>query len=497
MEEKRRRYHFSPQERSGDFFGFRGGQLVVGGSGLALATGVFQLASELRMFLLGLGLLAVSIVVTFGRWRHRGLDQWVPLLTSWAWRRLSGGHRWRSRAAAAGGDARGGARELSLPPQLRGVKILESAPLEGGRRFGVIKDGATGTYLAVLQARGGDFPMADRIEQERLLGLWGQLMTGIGRAGAPIRAVQWIEGTYPDAAETVGGDLRERIVLPPESPQVQSYLAVIDDAAPSTLLHEVYLVVQLDDKRARKAIKQRGGGDAGACSVLDEQLRYIAGEVTNLGVEVQGVLPARLVAKLFRDAADPKGRGERDRRGVLQAASAGVEPNGYGPHATEEHWGHYVTDSGVHATWWISEWPLSDVGPNFLAPLALNVAVRRRIAVIQKPVDPDKAARELSRRQLEHETNRRLRGRYGFGSGARSQREERDLQRRDEQLSNGAMEYRYSGYITATADSLDQLEADASRIDQAAHRAHLELMRLYGEQATGWQTTLPLCRGLR
>ena len=56
---------------------------------------------------------------------------------------------------------------------------------------------------------------------------------------------------------------------------------------------------------------------------------------------------------------------------------------------------------------------------------------------------------------------------------------------------------RFAGYVTVSGRDPDELrQATADTLQQAA-RAHLELHRLYGEQAEAFTFTLPLARGLR
>ena len=44
-------------------------------------------------------------------------------------------------------------------------------------------------------------------------------------------------------------------------------------------------------------------------------------------------------------------------------------------------WSTYRTDSAIHASYWISGWPRSDVGPAFLTPLLMQTSALRTVAV--------------------------------------------------------------------------------------------------------------------
>jgi len=67
---------------------------------------------------------------------------------------------------------------------------------------------------------------------------------------------------------------------------------------------------------------------------------------------------------------------------------------------------------------------------------------------------------------------------------------------REGELADGHGEYRFSGYVTVTAADLSELTSACAEVEQSAQQAHLDLRRLYGQQAEGFTWTLPLARGL-
>ena len=87
--------------------------------------------------------------------------------------------------------------------------------------------------------------------------------------------------------------------------------------------------------------------------------------------------------------------------------------------------------------------------------------------------------------------------RHGFLQKARQRRRHQHILDRARELSDGHALVRFSGYVTVTAGSREELEASCAEVVQAAQHSHLELRRLYGEQARSVTYTLPgLCRGL-
>ena len=90
-----------------------------------------------------------------------------------------------------------------------------------------------------------------------------------------------------------------------------------------------------------------------------------------------------------------------------------------------------------------------------------------------------------------------LRHRFRRRTTRRHEVEASDVDRREAELVAGHGLYRMIGYLTTTADTLEQLEAASGEIEALAQRCQLELARLSGEhdQAFG-VAALPLARGL-
>lgn len=167
-----------------------------------------------------------------------------------------------------------------------------------------------------------------------------------------------------------------------------------------------------------------------------------------------------------------------------------------GPLAAEEEWSTHRTDSAVHASYWISTWPRSEVGVAFLAPLLLQTTVLRTMAVTIEPVPFRTAARKAEAAQTSEEAEEIQRARQGFTTTARARRRQEAVARREDELSSGHAETRFAGYLTVSAPNAEGLERSCAEAEHAAHLSRLELQRLYGEQAAGFSFTLPLARGL-
>jgi hypothetical protein len=159
-------------------------------------------------------------------------------------------------------------------------------------------------------------------------------------------------------------------------------------------------------------------------------------------------------------------------------------------------WGCVRTDGTWHTTYWIAEWPRTDVAADFLGPLLLASDVRRSVSVVMEPVGPLRAARRIEQARTADIADAELRRRGGFLATARRRREEDVLVQREGELADGHASFRFSGYVTVSAPEIDTLEEACGRVEQVAAQAGLELRRCYGDQAVAFTCTLPFGRGL-
>ncbi len=113
-----------------------------------------------------------------------------------------------------------------------------------------------------------------------------------------------------------------------------------------------------------------------------------------------------------------------------------------------------------------------------------------------EPVPPSRAARQIAQARTADLADSELRRRGGFLTTARHHREREGVEERDAELAEGHAQLRFSGYVTVSADSRDELAQACGALEQAAGQARLELRLLYGEQDLAFACTLPVGRGL-
>ena len=248
-------YRFGPLERRGVVGALRLGQVAVLATGAAAAVTVFRATPGGGGLLLGLLLVATAAAFAFVPIRGRSTEEWAPVLARWLRMHIDGRSEFRCAqpwsgvvAALDGSEMR---RELDLPDALAGCEIL-SVPVADGRDVGVFSDPALGALTAVLAVRVRAFGLLGEAEQERRLARWGQILAGLARNQSPVRRVGILERTVPsdgDELQRYLVEARDRALVPSD-PAWRSYEALLDGAGDVTQDHELFVALQIDERRA-------------------------------------------------------------------------------------------------------------------------------------------------------------------------------------------------------------------------------------------------------
>lgn len=495
-----RRYRFGPLEQRAVVGPLRIGQVAVVGVAALLALGALYLLRGWIGMGVALGLLGASAAIIYLPVEGRTAEEWAPVVARWLMRSAERKRGFRSAAPAGGAWVSADVEptfSASLPSELSGLRMLE-VPY-GSERVGILHDRTAGTYTSALAVRAGAFGLLDGSEQERKLDAWGSVLASMARDGSPVRRLQWIEQTLPARGDELAAYLqgeRDRTV-PLDSGLVNSYIELVESAAPVTQEHEVLLVLQIEERRSARELRKLGGGVEAGCELLLREAENLAERLSIAEVTVFGLLRPRRYAAAIRDSFDPYGRQARARSGLGDLDRDGVDPALMGPVADEASWGEYRSDSAYHATFWISAWPRTDVGPAFLMPLLMQTTALRTVSVCIEPVSHSTAIRKAEAARTAEVAEEMQRERQGFLTSARIRRRQQAAARREEELADGHAEMRFAGYVRVSARSRAELERTATDVEHAAALSRLELQRLYGEQEAGFTFTLPICRGLR
>ncbi|HVX23107.1 MAG TPA: SCO6880 family protein [Acidimicrobiales bacterium] len=520
------RYRFGPLERRGLVAGWRAGQIASVAVGLVVA--VLVLRSAVDPATVAVAVVTVGAGVAVGCWPIGGRagDEWLPTVVRWGAASAAGRRRWRSPAPSVGhrlGHRLGFGGEAAAPAgrggpgpagPFAGLRILEVTTGAAGGPAAVVHDARSGTYTAVLEVRGHSFALLGAEEKGRRVAGWAAVLSSLARERPVVHRLQWLATTLFDDGRAVEGFVADRATLPPASPARRSYAALLGQVGASTCRHEVHLAVQVRGVRPgrRTATRPapagaRRAGDAAACAVLDREVAAIRRALADADVSVEGVLGPRAVATVLRRSGQPGPAGGAAVEEAGRAIGEGRMPAEPAPArsadlpwpwpvAVEEEWGRLRTDGTWQATYWIAEWPRVEVGPDFLGPLLLG-SVRRTVSVVMQPLSPARAIRQAEQARTADLADAELRRRGGFLATARRSREADLAARREAELADGHAAVRFSGYVTVTAATTEELEEACDATEQAAGQCRLALRRLYGDQGRAFTFTLPLARGLR
>ena len=518
---ERMRYRFGPLERRGLIAGWRGGQ--IGSVATGLVFGVLAVRSHPSVVGVLGALMFAGFGVAMACWPVRGRtgEQWFPLVVRWLVAELRGGHRQHSRAPGLGHlaevdladqrnrqptvrSARPDRRHARQPPGVfDGLQIEPVAVGDhpGAPVAGVVMDARARTATAVLAVQGHSFALLGPVEQDSRIAAWARVLASMAREGSAVHRVQWVESCLPDDGSAVRGHQLTHAELGIETAPGRSYQSLVDQSAPVTRRHRVLLALSIHTAHSSRAIRGSGGGDAGAATVLLREVVALRRHMEEADATVEGILGPRALASVMRETSDPLssvgGMGSDSQLIVdhvpdEKGRSSSLCP---WPMVIESHWDSVHVDATWHATYWIAEWPRIEVTPDFLGPLLFS-PLRRSISLVMEPVSPIRAARQVAQARTADIADRELRRRGGFLVTARQTREKEGAEHRDVELADGHAQYRFSGYVTVTADGPEELRDACGSIEQAAGQTRMELRRLYGEQDVAFACTMPLGRGL-
>ena len=453
MAEATPRYQLGPRSRRGLVAGWRAGQLAVVAAGLVTAVAVMRAVGQ------GLGaLLAFLVVAAFVAFAAlplagRSAEQWTPVVTTHAVRRLR-----------APGQRRGALSELEL----------HEVPAAEGGRLGVVVDRAAGTWTGTMMIGGSGFALGDELERSHRIAAWSRVLAGSARQGGDLHRLQWIARCLPASVDirSVPGERADRGIAG------DSYRSLLERAAPVLWRHEVLVAVSV---RCTARPGRRRGKDA--ARKLSDEMEALEKRCLAAGLEVDGALSPSAMASMIRSTS------------AAALAPQGIADSWPWPLGIDESWSSIRTDATWHAAYWIADWPRTGVGSGFLLPLMLEGGLRRTIAVTMAPVAPLRAVRRAEHDRTSGVADAELRGRHGFAVTARARHEHEATTRRETELAEGHGAFRFSGYLAVTADDEVALAAACARLEQIAAQAQLELHRMYGAQQDGYVCVLPTGRG--
>lgn len=389
-------------------------------------------------------------------------------------------------------------RRADLPGVLAPLEVLEGERLHNAEPLAVVRHRRDGTYTAIAAVRFAGIGLVDSDRREARVAGWGGLLAGLCAEGSPIIRVQVLQRLLPES----GAALRRWHAdhLAEDAPAIAREVndQLLATATQATAQRQTYLAFTLDSKRAQHAIRQAGGGSAGAMVVLGRHLRSLTSMIGVADLQVDHWLTPRGLGEVIRTAYDPhSSRLMAERRVATSGIEPGVDPGAAGPAAAEAHPSYYAHDGAFSTTYWIYEWPRNQTYATVLASLLGEGEHRRSYSMHIEPLAPREAEREVMRERTERDVAVRMREKAGQ---VIPEHERVALERavaQDAERAAGHGLIRFNAYLTVTVTDLGDLEKACAELEADASAARIEIRRMWYGQDMGFAAgSLPLGFGL-
>ena len=382
---------------------------------------------------------------------------------------------------------------LVLPGGLSSLTIHKTA--EG---WCFVVDSEAREAFAVMRCRATAFALLEDEDKAYAVQEWSRVQANLAkRPGVARIAIQDYTVQFP--ASALGEYYSRRVAARNStSPSTEwgdrSYKDLVS-AAGAASSHDILVTLVLDTARARRRIRDAGGGVTGTEQTMRSELEALATGLNTHGVKVEEWLSDRQFAEVFRGAFDPSSPVVIGKR---KDAFKGMDPAQSGPMGMEEHWTHLRTDTGFHQTFWVAGWPRQKVFPGFLHPLVYVGGFRHTITQVLRAVPTDRALKDIRSAQEAHETRRRINAKFDRPTTREQLAEEQEVQQREEEIVAGHGDVRQAAYVTITAATLEELSRCRQELESAAASAFVDVRLLVGQQWAAFIAgALPLGRGLK
>lgn len=476
--------NFPRYERRGLFMGLKWYQLVLVASGVLVASLASAVRGPAGLFTSG-PLWMALILVGLLQYSRIPYPVWVSHAALFFYRLATKETRFLvrpERAALAG--------RLTLPG---GLGNLELRRTTHGEAF--IVDAHGREAIAVLRCSTRSFALLDSDDKAWAVQSWSRVQAGMAQRSSVARiAVQDYTVPYPSSALR---DFYARTVpmkaADGELTWGQRAYEDLIAAAGSAMSHDLLVALVVDMAKARRRIRESGGGMVGTEQVLRLEVEAMTTALGTHSVRVEEWLPEAGILDVVRGAFDPAAAPAIKQAGAPETSSLPA-----GPMAVEEHWTYVRTDSGFHQTFWIAEWPRQKVFPGFLHPLIYVGDFRHTVTEVIRAVPITEALRDIRSAQEAHETRRRINTRFDRLLTREQRAEEEEVAQREDEIVAGHGDVRPAAYVTITAATPEELARHRQELESAAAGAFVELRLLAGQQWAAFVAgALPFGRGLR
>jgi hypothetical protein len=127
--------------------------------------------------------------------------------------------------------------------------------------------------------------------------------------------------------------------------------------------------------------------------------------------------------------------------------------------------------------------------------MVFQPSIRKTLSIHYEPTPVDQAMRDIRRAKVEYATDAAQKAKMGVLADLSDSVEAADVFDRERALVAGHADIRFTGMLTITAPTREELEAAVAEIARAAIQSGCETQRLLGQQARAFTAAaLPLGR---
>ncbi len=419
------------------------------------------------------------IAAVFIRVGGRVAVEAAPTAAHYLLRRVTGQTRYRVRP----GKPRP-AGTLALPGDAAAVRFLTDG--EGGPA--ILHDPHAQTLTVAGIVSHPAYVLLSSDEQARRVHAWGRALAAVAGSGTGTR-LQILELTLPDAGRGITGWWDSHRVSADGTFAAVAYEELMRTCVVGTASHRTLIALSLDLRKSRHWIRQTGRGLQGAVAFLRQEMASLEAGMRAAELCVGTWLDESDLAATLRTAYDP-GFGLQDPPPTANLATAG-------PVAVDEHWDHLRHDTAYSAVLWVSEWPRVGAPTFFLHALVFQPGIRKTLSLTMEPVAVDAAMRDIRKAKVEYATEAAQKAKIGAIADLSDSVEREDVADRERALIAGHADIRFTGLLTITAPTREELEGAVAEVSRAAIQCGCETRRLNGQQARAFTAgALPLARKL-
>ncbi|NKX94260.1 hypothetical protein HF995_13440 [Sanguibacter hominis ATCC BAA-789] len=486
---------FPRLERQGFMFGMTGGQLgVLAGAGALLMRAVLSqdVTNIVTTILFVAGPLAAFGTIAVQR---RALTTITLEIGVWYMRKLLGQTTWKVRPESTVED-----HSFGVPGAV-GTRI--SVHRTGFADGALLWDARENTATAVMRVEATSFALASDDDRAGRAAGWAQLCAQVVQHEGVSRVATYAR-TIP-AASAAASDYYVRTSAQRGAGAAASewadaqYRELLDqgrslDAAVGVVSRDTLVAITIDANAARNLIRGAGGGKRGMSLVMAREVAALGRLLEEAGATATSWLTAEEVAETIRVAFDPGAVDALEDRRAHGATP--VQVPAAGPTVVHEEVDHLVTDTGLHQTFWVAEWPRTEVPIGFLANLLCRGTYAHTFTQVFTPVPLHKALKDVADARMGIESQMNVNTRLGRPITAEMRASLDDVMEREQELTQGFGDVRFTGYLTISAPTEDGL--GAARAEALMAASQLDLRLLKRQQAAAFTAAaLPIGWGLK